>query len=104
MRNGGFIRPNLLEDYMSDKDKTVCPHCGQKMDKWASPATTSWGSEFQWICFNDECEYYKRGWDFTFEKIGIKASYRHRYDPETGQEGPFPVNTPDAGKDGIMED
>ena len=89
---------------MSQEDKTICPHCGQRLSKWASPATASWGSEWQYICFNDECSYYVRGWDFTFKKIGIKASYRHRYDPETGQTGPFPVNTPDAGKDQIVNE
>ena len=89
---------------MSSEDKTICPYCGQKLSKWVSPATASWGSECQYICFNDDCDYYKRGWDHTFKKIGIKASYRHRYDPETGQTGPFPVNTPDAGKDQIINE
>ena len=89
---------------MNQEDKTVCPHCGQKMDKWTSPATDSWGSAFQWVCFNDECAYYQRGWDYTFKKIGVKASYRHRFDPNTGQEGPLPVNTPMAGRDGIVQE
>lgn len=89
---------------MSQEDKTTCPYCGQKLSKWVSPATTSWNSDCQYICFNDDCSYYQRGWDHTFKKIGIKASYRHRYDPETGQTGPFPVNTPDAGKGQIVND
>jgi hypothetical protein len=89
---------------MSQEDKLTCPHCGQKLSKWVSPATASWGSEHQYICFNDECSYFQRGWDHTFKKIGIKASYRHRYDPETGQTGPFPVNTSEAGKDQIVND
>lgn len=89
---------------MNERDKTICPHCNQKMSKWSSPGAYSWGSEYLYICFNDECDYYKNGWDHTFRQIGIKASYRHRYDPTTGQEGPFPVNTPDAGKDCIVND
>lgn len=87
---------------MSDQDKTICPYCGQKMSRWEGPATYSWGSSFQYICFNDDCGYYQRGWEHTFRRIGIKASYRHRYDPETGQCGPFPVNSDLAGKDGII--
>jgi hypothetical protein len=89
---------------MSEQDKTVCPHCGQKMVQWMGPAVYSWGGEPLWICFNDDCGYFQRGWDFTFKKIGIKASYRHRYDPNTGQEGPFPVNSSEAGKDGIVKE
>ena len=85
-----------------DESKTICPHCGEHMQKWVSPAVDSWGSDCLYICFNDECGYYQRGWDHTFKKIGIKASYRHRYDPNTGQTGPFPVNTPDAGRDCIV--
>jgi len=87
---------------MSDEDKTICPYCGQKMSRWEGGATQSWGSEYQYICFNDECGYYQRGWDHTFRRIGIKASYRHRYDPATGQCGPFPVSSEIAGKDGII--
>jgi hypothetical protein len=87
---------------MTQDDKTICPHCGQKMSKWSSPAVQSWGSEFQYICFNDDCGYYKRGWEHTFKTIGINASYRHRYDPNTGQLGPFPVSSPKAGKEGII--
>ncbi len=89
---------------MDERDRTICPYCGQKMSKWRSPALSTWGSEYQYVCFNDECPYYKRGWAHTFKSIGIKASYRHRYDPGTGQEGPLPVNSPEAGKDGIIED
>lgn len=89
---------------MTEQDKTICPHCNSKMKRWESPATYSWGTDHIYICFNDECEYYKRSWDFTLKKIGIKAGYRHRYDPNTGQLGPFPVNTPMAGKDGIVEE
>lgn len=85
-----------------EQDPTICPHCGQKMSRWESPAVESWGSEYQYICFNDQCGYYLRGWDHTFRTIGIRASYRHRYDPNTGQTGPFPVKSEEDGKDGIV--
>ncbi len=89
---------------MVQEDMTICPYCGHKMSRWESPATASWGSDHQYICFNDDCPYYQRGWDHTFKKIGIKASYRHRYDPNTGQTGPFPVNTAEAGREHIVEE
>jgi len=85
------------------KDKTICPYCNLKMSKWTGDAVYSWGGEVLYICFNDDCDYYKRGWDHTFKTIGIKASYRHRFDPNTCQEGPFPVSTAEVWKDGIIK-
>ncbi|MCB2189599.1 MAG: ogr/Delta-like zinc finger family protein [Deltaproteobacteria bacterium] len=87
---------------MTQQDKTVCPHCGQKMSRWAAPEEMNWGEENLWVCFNDECGYYQRGWDHTYKSVGIRASYRHRYDPNTGTCGPFPVNSPNAGKSCIL--
>ncbi len=84
-------------------DKNKCPHCGYKMNKWSSSIVESFISDFQYICFNDECGYYKRGWEHTFKLISIKASYRYKYNPVTKQEGLFPVNNSNTGKNGIID-
>jgi len=86
------------------EDKTICPHCGAKMQKWRTPPLSTWSAEFFFVCFNDECSYYRRGWKFMQETQNTCASYRHRYDPDTGACGPLPVWHPDAGKDAIIED
>lgn len=86
------------------EDKTICPHCGQKMKKWTVPAMSTWSSEFFYVCFNDECPYFVRGWKQMEDSVQNKCSYRHRYDPDSGSTGPLPVWSKDAGKDQIIED
>ncbi len=85
------------------EDKTICPHCGVKMMKWRTPPQSTWSSEFFYVCFNDDCQYYVRGWKHMSKRTRVTCSYRHRYDPETGTCGPLPVWSADAGKSEIIE-
>lgn len=89
---------------MNSIEKPCCPHCGERMKKWRSPVDSTWATEFQWVCFNDECSYFVRGWDWTMAEQGIKASYRHRLNPLTGGSGPLPVWSYDALKNQILEE
>lgn len=89
---------------MEKEDKTICPHCGQKMKKWRVPLFSTWTAEFFYVCFNDECPYFQRGWKHMFETYRNPCSYRYRYDPETGQSGPLPVWSHDDLKADIIED
>ena len=70
--------------------RPTCPHCNQPLLKWRTPDETSWGPHLL-VCFNDDCDYYRRGWTFMEERFGRKASYRHYLDPSTGATGPLPV-------------
>lgn len=81
-----------------------CPHCGADMRKWKTPPLSTWSHPWQWVCFNDECPYYTRGWDWMMESQNVKASYRHRMDPSTGASGPLPVWSATAHKDQIIEE
>jgi hypothetical protein len=74
------------------------------MSRWRSPEGSSWGGGLQLVCFNDQCPYYVRGWEWMQSKYGVCASYRHRHNPETGERGPLPVWSAEAMKSDIVED
>lgn len=72
------------------------------MVKWANPSLGTWSGEYQFVCFNDECGYFVKGWGWMLDHFNVKASYRHRLDPETGETGPLPVWSGDALKSSII--
>ncbi len=86
------------------EDKKVCPHCGLRMKKFQTPGESSWGESFWWVCFNDECPYFVRGWDHMYATMNVKCSYRHKYDPETNSCGPMPVYSKNMGINCIVEE
>ncbi len=87
-----------------DTAHPLCPHCGSRMLRWANPQGGSWGGEFQYVCFHDDCPYYERGWAWMQSQYNVAASYRYRLDPETGQHGPLPVRSPQALRSDIIFD
>ncbi len=89
---------------MTDKNISKCPHCGAEMKKWKVPGDSTWNEDFHWVCFNNECQYYVRGWDWMHEKYQQTASYRCRVNPRTGASGPLPVWSPEAHKEFIIDD
>jgi hypothetical protein len=86
------------------EEQPTCPHCEQPLTKWRTPEQTSWNVDYQFVCFNDECQYYVRGWDWMRRQYNQNVSYRHRYDPKTGASGPLAVWSPQALRNGIIED
>jgi len=89
---------------MKDPIPETCPHCGERLLKWANPDGTTWGEGHQLVCFNDECSYYRNGWKHMMENFNTKASYRFRCNPATGAVGPLPVWSSTALKHLIIED
>ena len=72
-----------------------CKYCGCELDKVMMPPETDWGVEYFYVCMNDECEYYVKGWQWMYEKYNVKASYRYKYNPFQSDEGPIPVRSPE---------
>ncbi len=94
--------------YRNDK-APQCRYCGTAMRKWHIPQTpfggsTSWTSEYMYICFNDECPYFVNGWDWMWNNYHRYVSYRHSLDPATGGTSPIPVSSYKSLKEGIVEE
>jgi SAM-dependent methyltransferase len=112
-------RPEVIISYGEPLDKEIfelrknaikhtlrCPHCGEKMLKWAvpdNPFEVTWDNDFMYICFNDACPYYVRGWDFMYREGNRGCSYRLMYNPEKDCCMPIPVPTPRALRESIIE-
>ena len=98
-------KKELEEKKHTIKDTSCCPHCGQKLKKWAvpdNPFCNTWDNEYMYICFNDSCPYFVRGWEFL-KKQGNSGSYRLMYNPEKDTCQPVPVPTSKALRESIAE-
>jgi len=88
---------------MEQADQPRCPHCNGVLQPFLLPEQAGWDSEFHVACFNDECPYYRRGWDWMQERYGVRSSYRYRVDPATGLASPIAVWSPQALRDRIID-
>ncbi|MCI5145621.1 MAG: zinc ribbon domain-containing protein [Candidatus Electrothrix sp. AR3] len=69
-------------------EKHTCPHCGAELTLCYAPPMhvgdgLGWGSEFLFICLNDECSLYVNGWEFIENQYGHSGSYRHMELPDS---------------------
>ena len=82
-----------------------CPHCEQRLLKWAVPQNpfTQWDVDFMYVCFNDECPYLVRGWEVMQRQGNRGMSYRFTYNPHRDQSLSVPVPNLYALKEGIIE-
>ncbi len=88
---------------MADTPRT-CPHCGSRLKKWLVPEGATWSEEFFFVCFNDDCSYYREGWDWMKEQYNQHASYRYMINPATGASSSIPVWSDSATREMIVEE
>ncbi len=94
---------DALRKPMADAPRT-CPHCGSRLKKWLVPPGATWDDKFFLVCFNDECSYYKAGWDWMREQYGHVASYRYALNPSTDASLMIPVWSDSATREMIVEE
>lgn len=90
----------------SKENLVICPHCGTPMKKWQvpdNPFCQTWENDYMYICFNDYCPYFVRGWDTMYKQTFQTMSYRCMFNPINQKFSPIPVPTPNALKEGIIE-
>jgi predicted RNA-binding Zn-ribbon protein involved in translation (DUF1610 family) len=101
-------KEQVLERVLS-QDKPKCPHCGVEMIIWEVPPFNfsdglGWGTPYLFICFNDECSLYVKGWENMEENYGQVSSYRCMNYPGTKQFECIPVFSPMGGTGQIIDE
>jgi hypothetical protein len=84
-------------------DSPSCPHCRRPLQPFTLPDNTGWQTDFHVACFNNDCPYYRKGWEWMEQRYGVKSSYRFRIDPATGKASPLAVWSPEALRSRILD-
>jgi hypothetical protein len=68
----------------------TCPHCKAEMEQMDS-RHLDWESPYLWVCFNNDCTLFKKGWNHMMESYGQLVSYRFMIHPQSGDAGVIPA-------------
>ncbi len=84
---GGF-REVVMMDTKDWKvtEAPTCPHCKTVMEQMDS-RYLDWDSPYLWVCYNNECTLFKKGWKHMMESYGQLVSYRFMIHPQNGDHG-----------------
>jgi hypothetical protein len=101
-------KEELLERFLK-MDKPHCPHCETDMTLWEVPPINfsdglGWGTPYLFVCFNDECPSYKKGWEHLVETMEAPASYRCYVEPGADNFEYMPVFSPIGGTGSTLDD
>lgn len=72
------------------EEEHYCPHCQTKLTLCYAPPIhvgdgLGWGSEYLFICLNDECSLFAAGWKNIEDNYGHVGSYRHMKLPDSDE-------------------
>lgn len=86
----------------------TCPHCDTKMSCCEAPPVhigdgLGWGSEVLFICLNDYCSLFLKGWDNIEQRYGHHASYRYMELPGSKEGNFMMVGNSDAFKGSVID-
>ena len=99
----------MITDYQPYFDNIPsCPHCKNKLSCCEAPPIhigdgLGWGSDILYICLNDECSLFVRGWQQIEVKYGHSASYRYMQLPNSKEANVMMVAASDAFKGSIID-
>lgn len=86
----------------------ICPHCNAKLFCCEAPQIhvgdgLGWGSDVLFICLNDACSLFLKGWDYIDGEYGHHASYRYMELPGSKESNVMMVGNKDAFKGSVVE-
>jgi hypothetical protein len=72
------------------------------MDRFTLPPVAfgdglGWNSDFLWMCANDDCPIFRKGFEQAFAMYGRTVSMRAIVEPDTGRHSVTPAFTFDPG-------
>ncbi|MDX9834968.1 MAG: zinc ribbon domain-containing protein [Desulfobulbus sp.] len=90
------------------EEKHTCPHCSTELTLCHSPAVhvgdgLGWGSEYLFICLNDNCSLFAKGWDYIADQYGHVGSYRFMKVPNSKENYSMMVVGKDAFTGSIVD-
>ncbi len=99
---------------MSDRDLDyldeikICPHCKTQLSCCEAPQIhvgdgLGWGSDVLFICLNDYCSLFLKGWEHVGEQYGHHASYRYMELPGSKESNVMMVGNKDAFKGSLVD-
>ncbi|MBC8316981.1 MAG: zinc ribbon domain-containing protein [Desulfobulbaceae bacterium] len=64
------------------EEKHYCPYCNERLSCCESPPMhvgdgLGWGAEVMFICLNNDCPTFDKGWEHIEEQYGHSGSYRY---------------------------
>ena len=90
------------------EEKHYCPHCSGDLVLCHAPPVhvgdgLGWGSEYLFICLNDLCPLFIRGWDYIESQYGHVGSYRYMEMPNSKESYTMMVVSKDAFTGSIVD-
>ncbi len=72
------------------EEKHTCPHCQKELRLCHAPPVhvgdgLGWGSEYLFICLNDDCPLFVNGWKHIENQYGHVGSYRYMEIPNSNE-------------------
>lgn len=83
------------------QEEHFCPHCEQKLTCCQTPPFhvgdgLGWGSEIMFVCLNDDCPLYVKGWKHIELNYAHSGSYRYMLLPGATEGEAIMVGSKDA--------
>jgi uncharacterized Zn-finger protein len=90
------------------EEEHYCPYCSARLTLCHAPPIhvgdgLGWGSEFLFICLNDECKLFVNGWKNIENNYGHVGSYRHMKLPDSNESYSMMVAGRDAFTGSIVD-